>query len=83
MCGHGRAALRTQNKIYDKKDIYSVIRTFCILESTAENFDVLIIPAIPSSLFFMPLDITEIYFSLSISGQVNECRDIEMGLNFP
>lgn len=55
----------------------------CISGRTSDNFDVLIIPAIPSSLFLMSLDITEIDFALSINGQVNEYRDTKLGLNFP
>lgn len=53
------------------------------MESIAEDFDALIILAISSSLFFMPLDMAEIYFALSISGQINEYRDIVKGLHFP
>lgn len=52
-------------------------------KGTADNVDVLIIPAMLSCLFFLLLDSTKIDFSLSISGQVNEDRGIEMGLNYP
>lgn len=52
------------------------------LESTAKNFDVLIILATPSWSFFIILDITEIYFALSINAQANEYRDIEIDYIF-
>lgn len=65
--------------MYDKKGIYPFFGSSSISESTADNVDVLIIPATPSSFFFMPLDITEVDLSLSITGPVNECRDTPMG----
>lgn len=65
-----------------RKTLIPLSGHFHFLESTAKNFDVLIIRATPSWLFFIILDITEIYFALSIKGQVNEYRDIEIDYIF-